>query len=106
MNQIKSPCPQENKSSSAKVPQGNSKWKTGIVFVAAFLSISIIGLWIVSIRSSSTVVAFLGAGYALLCTALLAAQMIAFVRAHMDYDQTIEKPKYDLLKMEAEEWNT
>lgn len=94
MTQTPSPCP----------PSDKGKWRAGMIFVAAFISLSIVGLWIFSIRHSSAVVAYLGAGYALLCTAFLAAQMIAFVKAHMDYDKTIEQPKYDLLKMEEAEW--
>lgn len=46
----------------------------------------------------------MGAGYALLSFGFLAAQIVAFVQAHMDYDKTVEQPKFDMLKNEEAEW--
>lgn len=76
------------------------------VLLAVIFSFSVIALWVYNIYGSSSVVAILGAGYALLCTGFLVAQLLAFVKAHMDYDQTIEKPKFDIIRLEAEEWDT
>jgi len=94
MTQTKSSCRQNNRRT----------WRIGLIFVASFISLSVIGLWIWSVKSTSAIVAFMGAGYALLCTAFLGIQLFAFVKAHLDYDKTIEKPKFDLLKREEEEW--
>lgn len=72
--------------------------------IAACVSISVIGLWVWSVKSSSQVVAYMGAVYAVLCSAFFCAQLFAFVKAHMSYDRSIENPKFDLLKVEEEEW--
>jgi len=74
--------------------------KSRFVLLAAIFSLTIVALWVVSVRKSSEAVAFIGAGYGLLCFAFLVAQIVAFVKAHMDFDQTIEKPKFDILKLE------
>lgn len=84
----------------------NSSWKTLAVIFAAAVSLSIVGFWIFSLRNSDRVVSLLGAGYALLCTAFLVAQISAFVKSHLDYDKTIEKPKYDVIKLEEDEWGS
>ena len=82
------------------------KFNKKAIFVAFSIvfSLTIIGLWIVSVAESSFVVAVMGAGYAFLCTAFLTAQMVAFVKAHMDYDKTIEQPKFELLQIEEDQW--
>ncbi|MCP5463545.1 MAG: hypothetical protein H7A33_00810 [Deltaproteobacteria bacterium] len=98
MTTTPSSCRQETKSRRQKFI------RTGIIYLVAFFSISIIGLWVFAIRNTHMGVALLGAGYALLCTAFLAAQLVAFVRAHLDYDQTIEYPKFELLEVEEKEW--
>lgn len=95
MTQTQSSCRQQNKSNF---------WKTGIIFVASFLSISIIGLWVFAFRTEKLGIAVMGASYAILCSLFLGAQLTAFVRAHMDYDQTIEQPKIDLIRLEEQEW--
>lgn len=76
--------------------------KSKLVLAAAIFSLVIVALWVLSVRKSSEAVALIGAGYALLCFAFLVAQIAAFVKAHMDYDQTVEQPKFDLLKLEDE----
>lgn len=75
------------------------------VLMAVAFSFSVIGLWVFSLYGKNSIVAFMGAGYALLCTGFLLAQLIAFVKAHIDYDQTIEKPKFEILELEDSEWN-
>jgi hypothetical protein len=74
--------------------------KSRLVLLSAVFSLTIVALWVVSIRKSSEAVAFIGAGYALLCFAFLVAQIVAFVKAHVDFDQTVEQPKFDILKLE------
>jgi len=74
------------------------------VLAAVIFSLGVIGLWIVSLYGKNSVLALMGASYALLCTGFLVAQLVAFVKAHLDYDQTIEKPKFDILKLEDQEW--
>jgi hypothetical protein len=71
-----------------------------LVLVSALISLVIVVLWVLSVRRSSEAVALIGAGYAFLCFAFLVAQIVAFVRAHMDYDQTVEQPKFDLMRLE------
>lgn len=78
--------------------------KSLVVLLAIVFSFVVIGLWVYSLYDSSILVALLGAGYALLCTGFLFAQLIAFVKAHMDYDQTIEKPKFEILEIEEKQW--
>ncbi len=85
--------------------QKNSQpWARGIVIVSALFSLSVIALWVVAVGDSNRVVAFIGAGYALCCFAFLVVQLVAFVKAHADYDQGIEQPKFDLLQVEGSEW--
>lgn len=74
--------------------------KSRLVLLAAVFSLAIVAMWVFSVRKSSEAVALIGAGYGLLCFAFLIAQIVAFVKAHMDYDQTVEQPKFDLLKLE------
>lgn len=74
--------------------------KSKIVLAAAVLSLAIVVMWVLSVRKSSEAVALIGAGYAFLCFAFLVAQIVAFVRAHVDYDQTVEQPKFDLMRLE------
>ncbi len=78
--------------------------KSTFIGFAAFFSFAVIIFWIVSVSKSSQVVAFMGAGYGFLCFGFLVAQIIAFVKSHMDYDEAIEKPKYDVILNEAKEW--
>ncbi len=76
------------------------------VLLAVVFSLAVISLWIYSLYGKNSVLALMGAGYALLCTGFLAAQLVAFVQAHLDYDQTIEKPKFDILQIDDkdDEW--
>lgn len=74
--------------------------KSRLVLLSAVFSLTIVALWVVSVRKSSEAVAFIGAGYGLLCFAFLVAQIVAFVKAHVDYDQTVEQPKFDIMKLE------
>ena len=76
--------------------------RTRLVLLAAVFSLAIVAMWVVSVRKSSEAVALIGAGYALLCFAFLIAQIVAFVKAHADFDQTVEQPKFDLLKLEED----
>ena len=75
-----------------------------LVLLAVIFSLCVISLWIYSLYGKNSILALMGAGYALLCTGFLVAQLLAFVQAHLDYDQTIEKPKFDILKIEDDEW--
>ncbi|QQR79939.1 MAG: hypothetical protein IPJ69_11425 [Deltaproteobacteria bacterium] len=78
--------------------------KSTLIGFSAFFSLAVIVFWIVSVSGRSHVVAFMGAGYGLLCFGFLVAQIIAFVKSHMDYDEVIEQPKYDIILKEAKEW--
>ncbi len=80
------------------------KMKSTLIGFSAFFSLAVIVFWIVSVSKSSHVVAFMGAGYGLLCFGFLVAQIIAFVKSHMDYDEVIEQPKYDMIEDEVKEW--
>ncbi len=84
--------------------QDGKSYRYVFVLLAVCFSLAVIGLWVVSLYGRNTIVAFMGAGYALLCTGFLVAQLIAFVKAHLDYDQTIEKPKFEILTLEDQEW--
>lgn len=75
------------------------------VLLSAVFSLAVIGLWVFAMYGQNAIVALMGAGYALLCSGFLAAQLVAFVKAHLDYDQTIEKPKFDIMALEDQEWN-
>lgn len=79
-------------------------WKLWVIILAALFSLAVIGFWIYFVKDKNQMIAFLGAGYALLCTGFLVAQIVAFVKAHIDYDKTIEDPKYDMILMEENEW--
>ncbi|HEX5037873.1 MAG TPA: hypothetical protein VFX30_12005 [bacterium] len=74
--------------------------KSKLVLATAVLSLVIVVMWVLSVRKSSEAVALIGAGYAFLCFAFLIAQIVAFVKAHVDYDQTVEQPKFDLMRLE------
>ena len=95
---VKTPlyCRQDNKRS----------WQSIVIWVAALTSVAIVLFWVVSLADKNRVVAFMGAFYALLCTTFLIAQLFAFVRAHFDYQETVEKPKFELLDLEESEWRT
>ena len=70
---------------------------------AAFFSFTVIIFWIFAVRHKSHLVAYMGAGYALLCFGFLAAQIAAFIKAHTEYDDIVEQPKFDLFQMELAE---
>lgn len=95
MTAIKSQCPQQSKKPSKK--------RLIAVALAAILSMSVIGIWLYSVKDPSHVISLLGAAYSFLCTGFFVAQILAFVKAHTDYDQSIEQPKFDILTLE-DEW--
>ncbi len=79
-------------------------WRSPLILASALFSLLMVFLWVLALRRSQQVVAFIGAGYAILCLGFLAAQIVAFVRSHMDYDQTVEQPKFDIIRSEEAEW--
>lgn len=79
-------------------------WRSPLVLISAIFSLSVVFLWVLALRHSQQVVALIGAGYAVLCMGFLIAQMVSFVRAHMDYDRTVEQPKFDILRLEEDQW--
>ncbi len=78
--------------------------KAFIIYAAALASLSVVVLWVVAIADKSHMVAMMGAAYAILCSLFFGAQIFAFVRAHFDYDETLESPKFDVIKIEEEQW--
>ena len=66
--------------------------------------VSMLFLWVGHIHEVNQVLAFVGASYALICFAFLVFQIYAFVKAHVDYNEDVEKVKYDVFRAEEEEW--
>ncbi len=78
--------------------------KNPLVLAAAFFSLFIVFAWAFAMRQYDRSVAVIGAIYAGLCFSFLVTQISAFVKAHLDYDQSIEEPKYSILLNEEKEW--
>jgi hypothetical protein len=84
--------------------QKNFRGKPVLIAVLA-CSVAIIVLWFATLGDSNHLAALMGAGYALLCTGFLIFQIVAFILAHTDYDQSVEQAKFDPILVERREWN-
>ncbi len=84
---------------------GFLKSGAGMILVAAGVFSGLIAaLWFTILDESHQAAAWLGGAYAIICFGFLIFQMIAFISAHADYDQSIEVTKFEPLYEEAREW--
>jgi hypothetical protein len=79
----------------------------GMILVAVGVFSGLIAaLWFTILDESHQAAAWMGGIYALVCFAFLIFQMVAFVSAHADYDQSVEVTKFEPLYEEAREWGS
>lgn len=79
------------------------KYATPFVIAISVFSSSMIFLWVSHSDEMTSSIAWLGAGYAIICLSFLIFQIVAFVRAHVVYDEDVESIKLKVFEIEDAE---
>jgi hypothetical protein len=79
-------------------------FKVPLLIAVSVFSLSMIFLWVVHYSEMNKSIVLIGGGYALLCFAFLAFQIIAFVRAHIVYVEDVEGIKMKVFEVEKDEY--
>ena len=78
-------------------------YKLPLLIGVSVFSISMIFLWVVHYSEMNKSIIIIGGGYALMCMMFLVFQIVAFVRAHIIYDEDIEGIKLKVFEVENDE---
>lgn len=78
-------------------------YKLPLLIAISVFSISMIFLWVVHYSEMNKSIIFIGGGYALMCFVFLVFQIMAFVRAHIVYDEDVEGIKLKVFEVEKDE---
>jgi hypothetical protein len=78
--------------------------KLPLLIAISTFSISMIFLWVIHYSEMNKTIILVGGGYALMCFAFLVFQIMAFVRAHIIYDEDVEGIKMKVFEVEQDEF--
>ena len=80
-------------------------FKFPLLISISVFSISMIFLWVVHYSEMNKAIIWIGGGYAFMCFAFLVFQILAFVKAHVIYDDDIESIKMKVFMVEHDEYS-
>lgn len=79
-------------------------FKLPLIIAVSVFSISMIFLWVVHYSEMNRSIVLIGGGYAVMCLVFLVFQIMAFVRAHIVYDEDVEGIKFKVFEAERDEY--
>lgn len=98
---MKSPCP------LTPSPKNKRSWRKKLWPSFIAIGVFILGMIVLFIYEKSSIngmMLFICGIYALTCLLFLLFQMYAFIRAHIEYDEDVERIKYRVFEAEGMEY--
>jgi hypothetical protein len=86
------------------VKQHKKILKLPLIIAISVFSISMVFLWAVHYSEMNKSIILIGGAYALMCFVFLVFQIVAFVRAHIIYDEDVESIKLKVFEVEQDEY--